>query len=97
MVDLRLVVKCRFAVCFVWGKMIKQDRWSERLSNQLVYGVYEVIDILVENQGTSHGKYSFNGYFKFMCEVKWTISLGTKVGQRVVENPFSNTYEQGGI
>ena len=58
------------------------------------YGVYEVIDILIMNRGTSQGKSSVvNGYFKFMCEVKWTISLGTKVGQREVNNPFSNTYE----
>ena len=57
-------------------------------------GVYEVIDILVANQGTSQGKSSVvNGSFKFMCEVKWTISLGTKVGKRVVKNPLSNTYE----
>ena len=59
-------------------------------------GVYEVIDILVENRVTSHDKYSVNGYFKFMCEVKWTLSLGTKVGQREVKNPLSNTYEQRG-
>ena len=59
-------------------------------------GVYEVIDILVANWGTSQGKYSVvNGSFNFMCEVKWTISLPTKVGQRVVRNPLSNTYEHG--
>ena len=61
-------------------------------------GVYEVIDILLANQGTSQGKSSVvNGSFKFICEVKWTISLGTKVGQRAVKNPLSNTYEQGGL
>ena len=61
-------------------------------------GVNEVIDILVANQGTSQGKFVVvNGSFKFMCEVKWKISLGTKVGQREVNNPLSNTYEQGGI
>ena len=50
------------------------------------------------NQGTSQGKSSVvNGSFKFMCEVKWTISLGTKVGQREVKNSLSNTYEQGGL
>ena len=37
------------------------------LSNQLGYGVYEFIDILIVNQGTSQGKSSvFNGYLKFM-------------------------------
>ena len=58
-------------------------------------GFYEFIDILVANWGTSQGKSSVvNGSFKFMCEVKWTLSLGTKVGQRVVKNPLSNAYEQ---
>ena len=59
-------------------------------------GVYEVIDILVVNWGTSQGKSSVvNGSFKvFMCEVKWTISLGTKVGKKAIKNPLSNTYEQ---
>ena len=71
---------------------------SERLSNQLGNGFYEVIDILVVNWGTSQRKSSVvNGYFKFMCEVKWTISLGTKVGKRAVKNTFSNTYEQGDL
>ena len=47
------------------------------------------------NRGTSQGKSSVvNGSLNFMCEVKWTLSLGTKVGQRVVKNPLSNTYEQ---
>ena len=59
------------------------------LSNQLGNGVYEVIDILVVNRGTSQGKSSVvNGSFKFMCEVKWTISLGTKIGQRAAKYPF---------
>ena len=50
--------------------------------NKLGNAVYEVIDILVANRGTSQGKSSVvNGSFKFMCEVKWTISLGTKVGK----------------
>ena len=61
----------------------------------LGYGVYEVTDILIMNQGTSQVKSSVvNGYLKFMCEVKWTLSLGTKVGQRAVKNPLLNTYEQ---
>ena len=61
-------------------------------------GFYEFIDILVANRGTSQGKFVVvNGSFMFMCEVKWTISLGTKVGQREVKNPLSNTYEQGGL
>ena len=68
------------------------------MSNQLGYGVYEVIDISIMNRGTSQGKSSVvNGSLKFMCEVKWKLSLGTKVGQRVVKNPFSNTYEQEGL
>ena len=47
------------------------------------------------NRDTSHGKYSVvNGSLNFMCEVKWILSLGTKVGQRAIKNPLSNTYEQ---
>ena len=47
------------------------------------------------NRGTSQGKSSVvNGSIKFMCEVKWTLSLGTKVGKRVVKNPFDNTFKQ---
>ena len=58
----------------------------------------KVIDISIMNQGTSQGKSSVvNGSLKFMCEVKLTLSLGTKVGQREVKNIFSNTYEQRGI
>ena len=50
------------------------------------------------NQGTSQGKSSVvNGSLNFMYEVKWTLSLGTKVGQREVKNNLSNTYEQRGI
>ena len=42
----------------------------------LGYGVYEVIDISIVNRGTSQGKSSVvNGSLKFMCEVKWTLSL----------------------
>ena len=59
------------------------------------YGVYEVIDISIINRGTSQGKSSVvNGSLNFMCEVKWTLSLGTKVGKRAVKNPLSNTYEK---
>ena len=62
-----------------WGKMIKYDRWSERLSNQLVYGVYEVIDISIMNWGTSQGKsIAVNGSLRFMCEVRWTLSWGKR-------------------
>ena len=58
-------------------------------------GVYEFIDISIMNQGTSQGKSSVvNGSLKFMCEVKWILSLGTKVGQREVKNILSNIYEQ---
>ena len=58
----------------------------------------KVIDILVVNRATSQGKSSvFNGSFNFICEVKWTINLGTKVGKREAKNSFSNTYEQGGL
>ena len=32
-----------------------------------------------------------------MCEVRWTLSWGKKVGQRAVKNPLSNTCEQEGI
>ena len=59
------------------------------------YGFYEVIDISIMNRGKSQGKYSVvNGSLKFMCEVKCTLSVGTKGGQRAVKNPFSNTYER---
>ena len=59
------------------------------------YGVYEVIGISIMNWGTSHGKSSVvNGSLNFMSKVKWTLSLGTKVGKRAVKNPLSNTYEQ---
>ena len=52
-------------------------------------GVYEFIDISITNQDTSQGKSSVvNGSLTFMCEVKWTLSLGTKVGQREVKNPL---------
>ena len=62
------------------------------------YGFYEVNDISIMNRGTSQGKSSVvNGSLKFMCEVKWTLILGTKVGKREVKNPLSNTYEQGGL
>ena len=58
----------------------------------------KVIDISIMNWGISQGKSSVvNGSLKFMGEVKWTLSLGTKVGQRVVKNPLSNTYEQRGL
>ena len=47
------------------------------------------------NRGTSEGKSSVvNGSLKFMYEVKWTLSLGTKVGKREVKTPLSNTHEQ---
>ena len=59
----------------------------------LGYGVYEVIYISIMNRGTSQGQSSVvKGSLKFMCEVKWTLSLGTKGGKREVKNPFSNTY-----
>ena len=59
------------------------------------YGVYEVIDISIMNWGTSQGKSNVvNGSLKFMYEVKWTLSFGTKVGKMAVKNPLSNTYEQ---
>ena len=58
-------------------------------------GVYEVIDISIVNLGTSQGKSTIvNGSLNFMYEVKWKLSLGTKVGQRAVKNHLSNTYEQ---
>ena len=57
-VDFRLVVKCRFVVCIGWGKMIKFDRWTKRLSNQFSNGIYEIIDISIMNRGTSQGKSS---------------------------------------
>ena len=58
------------------------------------YGVYEVIDISIMNWGTSQGKSSVvKGSLKLMCLVKWTLSLGTKVGKRAVKNTLSNTYE----
>ena len=50
------------------------------------------------NQGTSQGNSNVvNVSLKFMCEVKWTVILGTKVGKREVKNPLSNTYEQRDI
>ena len=50
------------------------------------------------NWGTSQGKSSVvNGSLKFMGEVRWTLSWGNKVGQRVVKNLMSNTYEQEGL
>ena len=56
------------------------------------------IYISIMNWGTSQGKSSVvNGYLRFMCEVRWTLSWGNKVGQREVKNPLSNTYEQEGI
>ena len=41
------------------------------------------------DRGASQGKSSVvNGYFRVMCEVKWTLSWGNKVGKRAVKNPF---------
>ena len=54
----------------------------------------KVIYISIMGWGTSQGKSSVvNGSLKFMCKVKWTMSLGNKVGKRAVKYPLSNTYE----
>ena len=94
MVDFRLVFKCRVCCLFGWV------RWSSRIGGvrghqiNLAMEFMKVIDISIMNRGTSQGKTSVvNGSLKFMREVKWTLSLGTKVGQRAVKNPLLNTYE----
>ena len=88
-----------FFVCLVGlGKMIKWNRWNESSSNHWAMYSMKVMDISTMSQSASQGKSSVvNGSFKFICEVKWKISLGTKVGQRAVKNHLSNTYEKEGI
>ena len=48
------------------------------------------MDISTMSQSASQGKSSVvNGSLKVMCEVKWTLSWGNKVGKRAVKNPLS--------
>ena len=77
------------------GKMIKWNRWNETSSNHWDMESMKVTNISTMSQSASHGKYSvLNGYFKVMCEVKWTLSWGNKVGKREINNPFSYTRKQ---
>ena len=56
------------------------------------------IDISIMNQGTSQGKSRVVKWiFKVMCEVRWTLNWGTKVGKRVVNNPLSYTHKKESI
>ena len=80
------------------GKMIKWNRWNERSSNHWAIESMKVMDISKMSQTASQGKSSVvNGSFKVMCEVKWTLSWGNKVGKREVKNPLSYTHEQEGL
>ena len=58
----------------------------------------KVMDISTMSQSASQGKSSVvNGSFKVMCEVKWTLSWGNKVGKRADKNPLSYTRKKEGI